>query len=268
LRFAGELHTVSLGFCGLEAAHLADFIPEIIRGQDIAQLYLENNKLDCLPDNFEELREAHRLRTIVLESNMLTQVPRVLLDCDGLVLLNLSRNRLTSIPLGLCELEHLQCLELSHNCLTDLPGPGFGSMKNLQVLKLDHNLLTSIPEDLGTNNSSLTVLDLSRNAHYNRGLPGAMLGLRDQLEELVLHGTGIMSSLPRRFLKATAADLIDLMAGTTAEGVLARIEESKNDRSASTGVCEREAAVRDEEKRLRDHTSPADRIPRRRNNSS
>jgi Leucine-rich repeat (LRR) protein len=230
--FASDLRTVNIGFCGLESKHLEEIVPDLARSSTLSLLYAENNKLECIPGNFEVLCKIHNLESIVLRSNCLTEFPNVLLSCTALTFLNLSRNRLTSVPLGLSKLENVQCLELSHNLLTDLPGPGFGTMKNLQVLKLDHNRLSALPDDFGKCNSSLTVLDISQNAEFCGGLPAFVRNLSGQLEDLVMQDTGVMSKLPRKYLKASAAELIELMAGASETEILLRIETSKSDSSA------------------------------------
>jgi Leucine rich repeat len=228
VRLASDLHTVNIGFCGLNSEQFGELIPYLADADVISQLYLENNRLESLPNNFATLRNVHRLESIVLQSNLLTEVPGVLQICSNLKFLNLSRNRLTSVPLGLAKLENVQCLELSRNALTYLPGPGFGSMKCLQVLKLDHNHLRTLPDDLGENNPALVVLDLSHNIEFGGGLPAGMRNLGGQLEELTMLDTGIMNKLPRKYMKSTASELVELMAGATEADVLEMIEAAKS----------------------------------------
>ncbi len=100
-------------------------------------------------------------QALVLQSNLLSQLPPDVSRLTDLKALSLASNRLTSLPDALTALTGLRLLDVSHNALGSLPS-GVGALSRLKSLKLHHNQLPTVPNGLSCL-GALTELYLSHN---------------------------------------------------------------------------------------------------------
>jgi Leucine rich repeat len=229
---ANCLHVLNLGFCGLDMKSFDSIATAVVSAcDDVSELSIENNKLVDLPPKFSALACKLPLESVVLQSNLLSKVPDVVLEWSRLETLNLSNNKLERVPLALSRLSNLETLELSRNMLTELPEPGFGGMRKLQILKLDHNKLKCLPNDFGNGNSALTVLDISNNPTFCVGMPASARKLAGQVEDLFIEETGLRLALHERNRKwnVTTAAMIRLISGRTISEIIAALDKEKDD---------------------------------------
>lgn len=145
---------LDLSYCFLSS------VPEEIRwhSQSLTQLKLPHNEITSLPEWIDEMKV---LGTVVMDSNLLEQVPQALLTLPKLVILMISDNKIVSLPDNIDVAQRLQALMLPGNSIPSLP-PSIGKLADLKAISLASNALTTIPEEIG-NCSSLRLLDFSNN---------------------------------------------------------------------------------------------------------
>lgn len=107
-------------------------------------LYLKNNRLTTLPDDFGDLSS---LRFLNLRSNRLSSLPESFAKCTELEYLILGGNELTQLPSNLGDLTKLKVLVLSKNKLEGF-SQNFRKLSSLQYLYLNQNKLRSLPEGI------------------------------------------------------------------------------------------------------------------------
>lgn len=100
-------------------------------------------------------------QALVLQSNLLSQLPPDVSRLTDLKALSLASNRLSSLPDALTALTGLRLLDVSHNALGSIPS-GVGALSRLKSLKLHHNQLPTVPNGLSCL-GALTELYLSHN---------------------------------------------------------------------------------------------------------
>lgn len=171
------LHTLQLAYNQLQ------HFPMIQRRLPIQELFLQNNSLSALPDNF--FKFVHNIKVLNLSNNRLCDLPKpektlqieklfLTANClsdhslekvapymRNLKILHAAYNNFTLLPENCASYwTEIEELILSGNKITRLPS-NIGSLRHLTVLRFHSNLLQSIPElyDL----LSLRVLDLAHN---------------------------------------------------------------------------------------------------------
>ncbi|KAK9710897.1 Protein phosphatase 2C [Popillia japonica] len=172
------LHTVQLAYNQIQ------YLPAIQRKLPIQELFLQNNSLSLLPENF--FKAIYNIKVLNVSNNRLCDLPKPLLDVVQLEKLFLTANCLndkalekishclrnlkifhaaynnfTAIPenscMYWCEIEEIV---FSGNKLLKLPD-NIGVLRHLSVLRVHSNLLQTIPKL--SNLLSLRVLDLAHN---------------------------------------------------------------------------------------------------------
>ena len=127
--------------------------------------FLPEKYLKQLDDDEAEkiARIEDRLKYIKLASGGLSQVPRFVMQVEGIKSLDLGYNKLTVLPsdLTLHCAQTLKALVLWNNLLVSLP-PEIVRCTNLTDLKVGNNHLPNLPENLGRL-TSLNKLDVSGN---------------------------------------------------------------------------------------------------------
>ena len=101
------------------------------------------------------------LEILLLDSNLLTDLPSFLGNLRDLTELGLAENQIADLPEELCLLENLKKLDARGNNVRDLPR-GITELKKLRQLLMGNNDLRSLPENLN-GMRSLRKLDVSFN---------------------------------------------------------------------------------------------------------
>lgn len=118
-----------------------------------------DNMLDQLP---EELSQCVRLEIFFLDKNKFATIPRCILKCRGLRIINLEDNNLSHVDeIVTGHHKSLEQLVLDKNLLTSLP-QSICQDRSLQFLYVNNNRFTILPSTLGQC-SKLTMLDVSNN---------------------------------------------------------------------------------------------------------
>lgn len=171
------LHTVQLAYNQLQG------LPTIQRRLPIQELFLQNNSLSNLPENF--FKFVYSIKVINLSNNRLCDLPKpedvlqleklfVTANClidksleklapflRNIRILHAAYNNFTSLPENCCRYwNELEELVISGNKLLKLPD-NIDCLKHLAVLRTHSNLLQTIPK-LSTL-MKLRVLDLAHN---------------------------------------------------------------------------------------------------------
>ncbi|KAI4464249.1 s-cell enriched with leucine-rich repeat-containing protein slra-related [Holotrichia oblita] len=171
------LHTVQLAYNQIQ------YLPAIQRKLPIQELFLQNNSLSLLPENF--FKAIYNIKVLNVSNNRLCDLPKPLdvlqleklfltANClndkalekishclRNLKIFHAAYNNFTSIPenscMYWCEIEEIV---FSGNKLLKLPD-NIGVLRHLSVLRVHSNLLQTIPKL--SNLLSLRVLDLAHN---------------------------------------------------------------------------------------------------------
>jgi CCR4-NOT transcription complex subunit 6 len=109
------------GWRELDMSHngLRSLSLEIRHFSHITALYLNNNKLNALPQEF--FHELRALITLDLSYNVLLRLPPGISNLIHLEKLSLSSNRITELPVEMGQLYHLKEMDLSGNPLVSPP---------------------------------------------------------------------------------------------------------------------------------------------------
>ncbi|GCC22977.1 leucine-rich repeat-containing protein 10B isoform X1 [Chiloscyllium punctatum] len=110
----------------------------------VEKLYISNNKLRELPNEFEQLVN---LKILALDFNKFEDVPKVICNMQNLTRLYLGSNRLMTIPPEFRNLENLRCLWIESNYFRKFPKQLI-NMPSLRSLQMGDNKLKTLPEDL------------------------------------------------------------------------------------------------------------------------
>jgi Leucine-rich repeat (LRR) protein len=84
------------------------------------------------------------LRTLVVDANKLTGLPRNLFHLHGLKEVSAMRNRIARLPMQMGRIASLVHLNLANNDIRSLP-KGLGGLQKLEVLGLENNKLRELP---------------------------------------------------------------------------------------------------------------------------
>lgn len=106
----------------------------------IRKLLLTNDALKQIPEGF--FSKLRSLRTLYVNSNKLEDLPNDFQELVSLKKLNLSQNRFLTIPSQVLGLKKLKVLDISGNQIRDIPR-GVGKMTNLQRLVLTDNPISN-----------------------------------------------------------------------------------------------------------------------------
>jgi hypothetical protein len=173
-------------------------------------LFLDGNKLTCLPD----LTPLIRLHSLHLSANAslqppawiarmpallnlevaavgLTTVPECFQHLHSLDMLNLSGNQIEVLPAWVAGLTSLETLELSRNHLTELPD--LTSLTCLEVLCLDYNNITRLSKAL-VSMASLEAIEIEDNPLESPQYHAVHTQLLAQFDEDLRANEGITST--------------------------------------------------------------------------
>lgn len=128
------------------------------------------------------LQNPQDVKTLILKSKKLYQLPVDIGLMENLEILNLKRNKLTSLPSSIINCKNLKSIDLSYNSFSNFPMI-LAELPQLKKLNLYHNKLEYIPREIGTF-CCLEKLDLGEN--YLTELPAEISELSDNLKELNL----------------------------------------------------------------------------------
>lgn len=207
--------------------------------QDALAIFLQENQLKVVPPNIK--RYAHCISHLDLSFNLLADIPKSILNCKKLKVLDVRKNEITVVPKAICDLRALdqlllsmnhiksfdisssiKILDLSYNNITLIPTDFFKKLPSLQYLNLDSNQINHLPDDIGesirelnisrnklisiplnlSNATKLLLLDVSHNQINN--LPDSIFDLIYSLQKLYLNGNPIQ-------LLPDLSDLISLI---------------------------------------------------------
>lgn len=150
-----ENRIISLDLSGRKILKLSAEIGSITR---LKSLVLNNNLLDSLPP---ELWRLSYLVTLDLSNNHLGHLDSKISGLKNLLFLSVRGNGLTSLPLSLFDLQQLENLLLSKNLLDTLPEE-VSNLLFLKYLNVSENQLRTIPLNVAAM-AQLDSLDLSGN---------------------------------------------------------------------------------------------------------
>lgn len=200
----------------------------------LEKLNLSKNQIQLTERDVQILLQSSpRLKKLVLHTNSIRQVPKMLerrlfenhlvqleyLDmsnnqieditpftyCKKLTYLQLTANRIQEVPLEIQNVDQLQILYLGYNQITQV-SPGMCNLPNLELLGLNNNKLRLVPASLAAL-SKLRTLHL----HYNQimTIPSELVRNRcdrvcrdGTLREITLRGNPLVTSFVRRRLMA------------------------------------------------------------------
>ena len=124
-------------------------IPPPLMGLDVSkmmmikEMYLDNNELRSLPEDFGNLFNIYELR---LMNNQLEALPPSIGKLTNLQLLFLRSNNLKELPGEIGNCKAIQIFQLSLNPIVELP-PQLGLLTNIRELNLDNTPALRIPPD-------------------------------------------------------------------------------------------------------------------------
>jgi small GTP-binding protein len=182
-----QITGLSLYECGLK-----EVPPDIVKLQNLTQLYLRENQLSELLSSIGKLQN---LKELSLSGNRLSELLSSIEQLQNLTKLYLSENQLSELPPEIGQLQNLTELYLSENPLSELP-PEIGQLQNLTELYLNENQLSELPPEIGKL-QNLTSLNLAENQLSE--LPPEIVKLQN-LTSLFLHGNQL-SELPPEIVK-------------------------------------------------------------------
>ncbi|KAI0559593.1 hypothetical protein FGB62_142g038 [Gracilaria domingensis] len=208
---------IKLSFMGMSDGDLRKLfdcgvgIPDLPSGG--RHIQLNNNRLRHITSYMFQRLKDMKVTSLILSSNLLTQIDHSLVFCTELKTLDLSRNNLRGLPEQIGDLSNLHCLNVSDNELTKLPA--LYLLRKLKILNVARNNLESFPEDITGPGNALTALDVSGNPGF-QCFP-ACCKTWDSLEDLILTGTEIFVYLTKKERKLRASALIEELAGKSLE---------------------------------------------------
>lgn len=151
---------------------LKEISPAIGRISSIKSLILKSNVLSDLPI---EVAALAKLENVNLGNNILTKLPSVFQYTHSVKTLHLFNNSIEVLDsVVICGLRNLTLLNLNNNRIKELP-PQINRLPYLKVLSLDHNKITELPCEI-CHLSELEELNL--NSNLLQGLPFDIAFLR------------------------------------------------------------------------------------------
>ena len=156
----------------------------------VRKLQLARNGFKTLPPQIGSYLKC--VTKINLQSNLLREIPRCLLELPCIVDLNISHNKLQEIPEVYYWATSLEVLDLSHNELQSLPE--YCEAPNLKCLCINHNKFRQVPKCI-CSFTTLTTLALGHNADILK-LPVEM-GRLQNLTTLNLEGLDDINNPPK-----------------------------------------------------------------------
>jgi len=114
---------------------------------NVQTLHLQNNSIKFLPDEFGF--NFRHLRSLALNENGLTSLPRSFFFMDQLSFLDISGNDFSAqdFPAELCECKSLQILRISGCNIWTVP-KSIGNLQNLKKLCLPNNYIAALPLEI------------------------------------------------------------------------------------------------------------------------
>lgn len=161
----------------------------------LKKLNLRRNKISSLTRKFSSgfYSQLLSLEELILDRNLITDIPNSLEDLINLNKLSLTNNILKHLSISFDKLIKLEHLNLNHNHLENLPETLTGCSK-LFYMDLSYNTLQSLPVTLG----KLSRLEfLSASFNQLTALPDSILGLTN-LDTLFINNNHL-SELPDSF---------------------------------------------------------------------
>ena len=152
-----NLNDAHIGSMGLVADVVA-FFAEVSKLKHLRTLVLSSNDLSDVPDSLCRLANLHVLN---LQANRITKLPHAMGQLHQLRELTLQGNRLPRLPGSLTDCSQLELLDLRGNLLTQLP-PGMGKLGKLRKLELARNKLATLPASMRDSPESMQI-DLAGN---------------------------------------------------------------------------------------------------------
>ena len=180
---------------------LKDLSPDIGKLEDLVDLDLRGNILDCLPD---EISRLHRLAGLHLDGNVFQKFPSVLFDLASLERITLSNNKLANLPRELGDMKDLVSVDISSNSFERLPA-ALWRLEKLARLDASDNEIERIPSSINAL-TNLVYLDLSRNKI--NGIPTS-IGSLGRLRFLDV-SDNLISELPGRLFRLDNLTYLDV----------------------------------------------------------
>lgn len=168
----------------LEEKGLTVLPPEICDLFYLKTLSLEGNLITEIPRQIQDL--SNNLRTLNLGGNQIDIIPQEFFSLTKLTDLRVYTNLLTEVPSDINKLTELRYLSLSNNSLKTLPSELF-ELSKLNSLFLNNIELSEVPESI-TDLSQLTALGISSNPLGM--IPDHVLNITT-LTRLDIHSAGI-----------------------------------------------------------------------------
>lgn len=203
------------GVFTLKDAKLKEFPEDLVKlAAQIRSLDLSDNRIKDIP-NF--LSRFSSLKHIILNNNLIIELPNEIGNLTKLETLSLSSNRLQSIPKDLSRLTALRIVNLNDNHLTEFP-MAMVKLKNLEVLDLSHNKIKAIPDGV----QDLQALEVNLNQNQISAISEDIAHCKRlkvlRLEENCLN----LSALPTSILTDSQISLLAV------DGNLFKIKEFQN----------------------------------------
>ena len=183
--------------------NIAVLSPLIGNLANLKELLLETNLLQDLPKEFGSLMN---LKKLTLNRNEFTSFPEPLLNLSNLEELFIGNRKITALPTKLLGLSNLKLLDLQESDIQLIPD-SIGALKNLENLNLKQNKISSISEEI-KNCSELRNLNLQQNDLLQK-LPDSITSLT-KLEGLNLFMCKQLQSLPPSISNLSNLKILDL----------------------------------------------------------
>ena len=205
-------------------------VPESLGHLPINQLYLENNKLNALPDTIWGNKDIFHIE---LDNNNISVIPPSIISSKALNRLFMSNNSLYRLPLELFMLK-IVTIYVDGNRLKSIPTE-IGKMTTLQHARFNNNHnITNVPEEIG-NLVRLKDVDFRNNAI--EFLPDSFESL-NALKYIYLHDNPICSN---GWIENGASTKIkDIVTKNDEAGCVAQCSIYCPNRFKGDEVCDRE----------------------------
>ncbi len=183
--------------------NIAVLSPLIGNLANLKELLLETNLLQDLPKEFGSLMN---LKKLSLNRNEFTSFPESLLNLSNLEELFIGNRKITALPTNLSGLSNLKLLDIEESELQLIPD-SIGALKKLENLNLKQNKISSMSEEI-KNCSELRNLNLQQNDLLQK-LPDSITSLT-KLEGLNLFMCKQLQSLPLSISNLSNLKILDL----------------------------------------------------------
>ncbi|WP_051336216.1 leucine-rich repeat domain-containing protein [Aquimarina latercula] len=183
--------------------------PEICDLFYLKTLSLEGNMISEIPRQIEDL--SNNLRVLNLGGNQIEIIPGEFFSLEKLTDLRMYTNMLVDIPSDINKLTELRYLSLSNNALQTLPSELF-ELSELNTLFINNIELLEVPQEI-TNLSKLTSLGISSNQLGS--VPDHVLEI-ETLTRLDIYNAGI-STIPAGITKLSNLRRLQLSGNNLVE---------------------------------------------------